>query len=167
MALFPVAHGARAAAVTGVLSGMAGCLLLAILRHRCRRRPPPRAFPVISTRSRSRKNSISVVLVHGMWHGAWFYEPLQKKLADMGIESHAIQLQERANRCGNELVDDLEATIKSLQLQLYSKVVLVGHSQGGVLVQHFLERLNRQGSEKSSLRDIVVGAVMLGTFPLG
>jgi hypothetical protein len=63
---------------------------------------------------------VTVLLLHGMWHGAWFFAALQNMLAAKGITSHAVALQGDAadmNRTEADLVGDLEATLDELKLQ--------------------------------------------------
>jgi pimeloyl-ACP methyl ester carboxylesterase len=72
-----------------------------------------------------------IVLVHGAWHGAWCWEPVQADLGDRGIESIAVHLPFTG------LADD--ATTVAAELDLLARAgagpaVVVGHSYGGMVI---------------------------------
>ena len=85
-----------------------------------------------------------IVFQHGMWHGAWCWEPWQKLLAEWGWESHAHSLPGH----GGSLV---QRPIRWCTLQYYYAFlndeiqrqerppVLIGHSMGGALTQWHLK----------------------------
>ena len=110
------------------------------------------------------RQATPIVLLHGMWHGgAWHFAALQRLLAAAGFESHSVDLRPgaRTNKRGGtrkELVADLSATLDELRLR---DAVLIGHSQGGLVAQSFMQ------DALPARPDTVAGAVLLGTFPLG
>ena len=147
-----------------VVATAAAVLGLAALKHCLTPSAVGRPLPVTvrETDSPVRAAGVSVVLLHGMWHGPWFYKGLQDLLASRGIASYAVGLQgEAANmtRTEAELVADLEATLDGLKL---TNAVLLGHSQGGILTQCFL----RDAAARRPKGELG-GAVLFGTMPLG
>jgi pimeloyl-ACP methyl ester carboxylesterase len=96
-----------------------------------------------------------------MWHGTWYWEPLQTLLADHGFTSIAIDLLPASRyRCGtaSKIVADLEFTLTSLDVR---GAALVGHSQGGLVVQAFIRDVLPHSPR------LLAGAVLMGTMPLG
>lgn len=76
----------------------------------------------------------TVVLVPGMWHGAWCWEAVQQALASRGVESVAVELPRKAIEGGR---DDFVGHCEYLQRVLRDiggSVVLVGHSYGGAVL---------------------------------
>jgi pimeloyl-ACP methyl ester carboxylesterase len=82
-----------------------------------------------------------VLLIHGAWHGPWAWEEWIPLFREHGYEAEAVTLRghgpgEKGYR-GVGLEDyrqDLEAAIERLP----RAPVLVGHSLGGLLIQHLL-----------------------------
>jgi pimeloyl-ACP methyl ester carboxylesterase len=68
-----------------------------------------------------------VVLVHGLWHGAWTWDAVRQRLDGQGISSVAVELPLTS------LDDDVAATAASLAA-FDRPAVLVGHSYGGAVV---------------------------------
>jgi pimeloyl-ACP methyl ester carboxylesterase len=103
---------------------------------------------------------ISIILLHGMWHDSSYYAELQDILAKEGYASYAIDLLpgERFSRGGSqqELVQDLEYTLEDIE----GPYILLGHSQGGLVVQAALQK-------SDVIRKTAEGVVLLGTYPLG
>lgn len=76
------------------------------------------------------------VLVHGAFRGGWSWDRVRPRLLAAGHEVHAPTLSATAS--GLEVwVDQVVEEIESLDL---SDVVLVGHSQGGVVVREVAVR---------------------------
>ena len=79
------------------------------------------------------------VLVHGAWHGAWCWKRVTPLLRDAGHDVHAVTLTgvgERAHLLSAQIrlhthVSDVLGVIRDEELD---RVVLVGHSYGGVVV---------------------------------
>ncbi len=77
-----------------------------------------------------------VVLVHGAWHGAWCWAPLQAELDRRGIPSHAIDLPGHGAsvRPLGGLHHDAGHVTDTLDHLGLDDVVLVGHSYGGAVI---------------------------------
>ncbi len=77
-----------------------------------------------------------VVLVHGAWHGAWCWAPLQAELDQRGIASIAIDLPGHgasALPLGG-LQHDAAHVTATLDHLGFDDIVLVGHSYGGAVI---------------------------------
>lgn len=76
-----------------------------------------------------------VVLIHGAWHGAWSWAPLQTRLDARGIPSIAIDLPGHGASAlaGGDLHGDAQHVVDVLT-RLDRPVVLVGHSYGGAVI---------------------------------
>jgi pimeloyl-ACP methyl ester carboxylesterase len=67
------------------------------------------------------------VLVHGLWHGTWAWQPVQERLTSAGVRTVAVELPLTS------LDDDIAATRAALD-EFGSPAVLVGHSYGGAVI---------------------------------
>ncbi|MBE0587776.1 MAG: alpha/beta hydrolase [Hydrogenophaga sp.] len=93
--------------------------------------------------------STAFVLVHGAWHGAWCWKRVLPLLRAAGAEAHAVTLTgvgERAHLMGpnidlNTHIQDVIGLIEAEELQ---RVVLVGHSYGGIVITGVADRLQRE-----------------------
>ncbi|MEK9883561.1 MAG: alpha/beta hydrolase [Acidimicrobiaceae bacterium] len=77
----------------------------------------------------------NVLLVHGAWHGAWCWAPLQQALDQLGIPSHAIDLPGHgiSPLPLGDLHGDAAAVVEALEA-LPSDTLLIGHSYGGAVI---------------------------------
>ncbi len=77
----------------------------------------------------------NVLLVHGAWHGAWCWAPLQQALDQLGIPSHAIDLPGHgiSPLPLGDLHSDAAAVVEALEA-LPSDTLLIGHSYGGAVI---------------------------------
>ena len=105
---------------------------------------------------------VPVVLLHGMWHSPQYFDNLQFMLQGSGFTSYAISLLpgERALYGGTqtELIRDLEKTFESIERLKDSQIILLGHSQGGLIVQSAMKY-------SRAIAGRTKGIVLLGTFP--
>jgi pimeloyl-ACP methyl ester carboxylesterase len=69
----------------------------------------------------------TLLLVHGMWHGAWCWDAVRAELAPDGPPSIAIELPMRS------LAADAALVTEALD-RIDDDVVLVGHSYGGAVI---------------------------------
>jgi pimeloyl-ACP methyl ester carboxylesterase len=84
----------------------------------------------------------TVLFVHGAYCGAWIWaETFLPYFCAQGWNAHAVSLRGHGNSEGmlswatlSDYVDDVEAAVAHLG----TPVVLVGHSMGGLVVQHYL-----------------------------
>jgi pimeloyl-ACP methyl ester carboxylesterase len=87
-----------------------------------------------------RKHETPILMAHGMWHGAWCWQPWQEILAERGWESVAYSLpghgkspiQRSLTTC---TLGYYLAFVRDEINRLPRKPVLMGHSMGGALSQ--------------------------------
>ena len=87
-----------------------------------------------------------ILMVHGMWHGAWCWQPWQELLAEWGWESHAFSLPGHGMSPAQRPVyfctlDYYLGFLKAEVAWMERKPILIGHSMGGALVQWYLKYL--------------------------
>jgi pimeloyl-ACP methyl ester carboxylesterase len=77
----------------------------------------------------------TVLLVHGAWHGAWCWAPLQAELDRRGVPSLAVDLPGHGASLAplGDLYGDAQLVADTLA-RLSGPVVLVGHSYGGAVI---------------------------------
>ena len=76
---------------------------------------------------------VTVVLVHGAWHGAWCWDTVKEKLISNGIAVETVDLPSANPRNGHPggLYDDARAVRSALD-SIAGDVVAVAHSYGGI-----------------------------------
>ena len=82
------------------------------------------------------------VLVHGAWHGAWCWEKVTPLLAEMGHEVHTLDLPGLGNDptpIAEVTLDAYVNAVRELILEIDERVVLVGHSMGGLIITQTAE----------------------------
>jgi len=95
-------------------------------------------------RPKHRRFDTPIVMQHGMWHGAWSWEPWQALFAEWGWESRAHSLpghaaspvQRPIARC---TLDYYLVFFKQEILRSPRPPVLMGHSMGGALIQWYFK----------------------------
>jgi pimeloyl-ACP methyl ester carboxylesterase len=97
---------------------------------------------------KERKHETFILMAHGMWHGAWCWQPWQEILAEHGWESIAYSLPGHGK-------SPLQRSLTSCTLGYYlsfvrdeiarlpRKPVLMGHSMGGALSQWVLRHVEQ------------------------
>lgn len=98
----------------------------------------------ISYKPHRRRFQTPILMQHGMWHGAWCWQPWQELLAGWGWESHAISLPGHAGSPRQRPIRycTLGYYLRFLAAEverLPHKPVLMGHSMGGALIQWYLK----------------------------
>jgi pimeloyl-ACP methyl ester carboxylesterase len=81
------------------------------------------------------------ILVPGYWLGAWAWDAVVPRLEAAGVHTHAVDLPGLGD--GPDLavtLDDHIAAVVDLIDRLSDRVVLVGHSGGGLVVQGAVDR---------------------------
>lgn len=90
----------------------------------------------------------TIVLVHGAWHGSWCWENVATQLRSDGFEVIAVDLpgheatgssKRKWNTMGS-YVDHVATVVDAVD----GRVVVVGHSMGGLVTQRLLENRNVQ-----------------------
>ena len=101
------------------------------------------SLKVIVTRPTTPNRKAPVLLIHGMFGGAWMWENYQSLLARHGYECHAINLRghhgsrpvrDIGKVSVNEYVDDALEVARSL-----GNPIVIGHSMGGLIAQKVAE----------------------------
>ena len=116
---------------------------------------------VISHRPKGGKHATPLLFVHGAYAGAWIWEPyFLPFFAGSGYEAHAVSLRGHGGSDGSdELVSsrlrDYVADVEQVMATLAEPPVLIGHSMGGVVVQHVMHRH----------RKTLPGAVLMASGP--
>ncbi|MBO9556211.1 alpha/beta hydrolase [Cellulomonas sp.] len=90
-----------------------------------------------------RTSTVHVVLVPGFWLGAWAWDRVLPGLRAAGLEPHALTLPglEAPDADRSQVTfDDHVRAVLDVVAGLDGDVVLVGHSGGGMVVQHVLDR---------------------------
>ena len=88
-----------------------------------------------------------ILFVHGAYSGAWIWaEHFLPVFADFGYPAYAVSLRGHGGSEGdlsgasfNDYVDDVETAAKTIG----AAPVLIGHSMGGLIVQHYVARGGR------------------------
>lgn len=100
-----------------------------------------------------------LLFVHGMWHGAWCWEPyFLPYFEKLGYKAYALSLSNHGKSSEKkkmnllrikDYVNDLKQVVDSFE----EIPILIGHSMGGFVVQKYLEN------------NSVPGAVLLASVP--
>ncbi len=89
----------------------------------------------------------SLLFIHGSYCGAWVWaEHFMPFFARRGWSSHAVSLRGHGESEGGfnyASLDDYITDIHSAMDHVGKEVILIGHSMGGLLVQHCLDRDER------------------------
>ena len=83
------------------------------------------------------------VLIHGTWHGGWAWKDVIRHLAQKGHTAYAPTLAGHGpgvTRSGIKHEDCVDSVAEYIQLHDLKRIVLVGHSFGGTVVQKVAER---------------------------
>lgn len=93
---------------------------------------------------RQRRFDTPILMQHGMWHGAWCWQPWQELFAAWGWESHAYSLPGHAGSPEQRplrlcTIDYYLGFLKAELERLPRKPVLMGHSMGGALAQWYFK----------------------------
>jgi pimeloyl-ACP methyl ester carboxylesterase len=100
---------------------------------------------VISRQPVSNVRPTPVLFVHGLWVGIWSWtEHFLDYFAEHGYAAHALSLRGHGNSEGRERLrwtrlSEYVADVAQVAEQLPAAPVLVGHSNGGAVVQKYLE----------------------------
>lgn len=99
---------------------------------------------VEATRATVERGRPPVLLVHGAWHASWCWtEYWTDYLADRGYTSHALDLRGHGRSPGSlrrASIRDYVNDVRTVAQSLAERPVIVGHSMGGFVTQHYLSR---------------------------
>ena len=95
---------------------------------------------------KKRKHETPILMLHGMWHGAWCWEPWQKYLSEQGWETISFSLPGHGKSTLQRPIwlctlDYYLAFYRDEIERLPTKPILMGHSMGGALTQWSLKYL--------------------------
>jgi pimeloyl-ACP methyl ester carboxylesterase len=99
------------------------------------------SLEVLHAPGRGGPRGVDIVLVHGIFVGAWVWEPtFMPYLASAGYNVHAVSLRGHGNSCGLDrlhslTLSDYTADLNEAVSAIGRPVVAVGHSMGGAVVQ--------------------------------
>jgi len=98
------------------------------------------------------------VLVHGAWHGAWCWARVLPLLQAAGHTAHAVTLTgvgDRAHLLGRGITLDTHVNdvVNGVECEELDRVILVGHSYGGLVITGAADRLLTRGPTR--LRHLV------------
>ena len=100
------------------------------------------------------------VLVHGMSHGGWCWEPLQRRLEQAGHRVLAVDLPGHGRRAHEWRTASLEvyarAVADAMALAGISRGFVVGHSMGGVVIPRVAELAEARVAHLVFLAAVVV-----------
>ncbi len=97
------------------------------------------------------KTAQTYLLVHGAWHGAWCWHKVVPLLTAQGHRVIAIDLPSHGvdtTPADDVTLDHYVAKVVAVASQTEGKVVLVGHSMGGVVISQAAEKLGKQKVSK-------------------
>lgn len=107
------------------------------------------SLDVLVTRPVVARDTPPIILVHGAWHGAWCWtEHFTGFLAEEGHTSYAIDLRGHGNSPGrlrSTRIAHYVADVRRVAIEIGDEPVLIGHSMGGYVVQHYLGSFRARG----------------------
>jgi pimeloyl-ACP methyl ester carboxylesterase len=109
-------------------------------------------------------SNTTVLLVHGAWHGAWCWAPVQTLLEDAGVASVAVDLpgQGASPLPLSDMHGDAASVVATMRA-IGGNFVLVGHSYGGSVVSEVAHLvLSARDTEGPTISHIV----HISAFPL-
>lgn len=107
---------------------------------------PQPELEVISSTPRRRRGPTPLVFIHGAFAGAWCWDVnFLAYFASRGYECHAVSLRGHGGSRGKRAlqqasIGDYVEDVASVVSGFDQPPVLIGHSMGGFVAQHFLQR---------------------------
>ena len=99
---------------------------------------------VIVTEPSGKERPTPIVFIHGAWHGAWCWtEHFTEFFGDNGYRSFALDLRGHGESEGSvsaTRITHYVHDVRRLVLELDTEPIIIGHSMGGFVVQHYLSR---------------------------
>lgn len=103
-----------------------------------------------------------VLMLHGLWHAAWAWENWSDRLTAHGYDCHAVDLRGHGGSEGDIRTARLRDYLQDARhavAAMPATPILIGHSLGGVLVEHLLAA--------DTCPAAVLVASVPGRYPLG
>lgn len=97
---------------------------------------------------------VTVLLVPGMWHGAWAWAQVEKELSERGIRHVSITFPGRGRLLGDDTLRGHASYLSDRLDEIEGRVVVVAHSYGGAVVTEAVESSR------------VAAIIFLAAFPL-
>ncbi|MCF6183437.1 MAG: alpha/beta hydrolase [Bacteroidales bacterium] len=94
----------------------------------------------------------SFLFIHGMWHGAWCWEPYFLPYFEKHeLKAYALSLSNHSNSAKRKpfnllRISDYVKDIKQVIDGINEKLIIVGHSMGGFVLQKYLEKNDATGA---------------------
>lgn len=104
-------------------------------------------------------NQPPVVLLHGLYETTWYMKVLANRLHAQGFDVHLFRYYSLKDGMPRHS-DRLSAFIQERQL---TRVNLIGHSLGGLVIRHFLHHINRQATSIQVHRALTLATPHLGS----
>jgi pimeloyl-ACP methyl ester carboxylesterase len=99
---------------------------------------------VIVTEPSGTEEPTPIIFIHGAWHGAWCWtQHFTEFFADNGYRSFTLDLRGHGESGGSvraTRITHYVHDVRRLALELDSEPIIIGHSMGGFVVQHYLVR---------------------------
>lgn len=110
--------------------------------------------------------SLTVVLVHGAWHGPWCWSHQTPELEKLGFRVEKIHLPSSQGTPGKTQFDDATAVRNLLEhlLTAGQRVVVLAHSYSGPIACSAIRGLSEEQRAQSGLSGGVVGLIHLCAY---
>lgn len=105
----------------------------------------------MATNSFSQQSNKTYILVHGAGHGAWSWKKVVPLLETKGYKVVTIDLSSRGNdtaQLSNITLDDDAKKVADAANAIEGKIILVGHSSGGIVISQAAELLGVEKIDK-------------------
>lgn len=122
------------------------------------------ALEVITRQPENQTHATPLLFVHGGWHAAWAWdEHFLPYFADQGYSVHALSLRGHGGSPNDKplrttRIKDYAADVLEVARSIQPRPVLIGHSMGGVVIQHAL-------AEFEAPAGVLVAAIPLNVMP--
>lgn len=107
------------------------------------------AVSALATPALAQGEPPSFVLVHGAWHGGWCWRRVSDRLERRGHKVYAPSLTglgDRSHLIGTRptVTTHIEDIANLIRFEDLERVILVGHSYGGIVISGVAEKVQRQ-----------------------
>lgn len=125
-------------------------------------------------------NSRTFVLIHGAWHGGWYYSRVRKILRSKGHEVFTPSLSGLAENSHNyspsiNLSTHIQDVANLIKFEGLDDVILAGHSYGGLVITAVADRMPEKisalvyidafvGKDRRSCLDLNIPEFQVGLF---